>query len=187
MSVFATAARQQPLFPTASITSATPPSSGSPVGSGRFATVSGGGVIGIRNSSRSADDLTGPLPVSDLATASQQKQAGDGPAGETALVTVAGVATTAAGQGSLSAISSLSSMPISSSSSASALEVGSTGDSIGGEGNAGVLQQPWASVGGSWRDEENVCGYWRFSEGNAVVGGLQEGQQVGMQSAGSYR
>ncbi|CAM9250646.1 unnamed protein product [Scytosiphon promiscuus] len=183
MSVFATAARQQPLFPTASMTIATPPiaAGGSPVGLHRFATASGGGLIGIP-SARSADNLTGlPLTGPSAVSVSHQKDGADGAAGETALVlpTSGGVVAKEAGQGSMSAFSSLSSMPISSSSS-SAAELGSTGDSMSGEGKAGMLQQPWASVGGSWRDEENVCGYWRFSEGVAVVGGLQEGEQVGI-------
>lgn len=177
MSVFATAARQQPLFPTASMTSVTPSAAagGSPAGLGRFATVSGGGVIGIGITARSADDSTGP-PVSAMPTVSQQKDGGEAAGGETALATVAGVATTEAG--SMSGFSSLSSMPISSSSS-SATELSSMADRTSGEGKVGMLQQPWVTVGGSWRDEENVCGYWRFSEGSVVVGGLQEGEQVG--------
>ncbi|CAM9133566.1 unnamed protein product, partial [Hapterophycus canaliculatus] len=49
-----------------------------------------------------------------------------------------------------------------------------------------LQQQPWVSVGGSWRDEENVCGYWRFSEGNAVVRGLQEGEEVEMKDLSKF-
>ena len=52
------------------------------------------------------------------------------------------------------------------------------------EGNAvvpGVAKtdavEPWVAVGGSWRDEDNVCGYWRFSEG-ADVGHLKGEQKV---------
>ena len=40
-----------------------------------------------------------------------------------------------------------------------------------------VVEQPWVAVGGSWRDEDNVCGYWRFSEGSEVghqLGGAQK-------------
>lgn len=41
-----------------------------------------------------------------------------------------------------------------------------------------VEEQPWVSVGGSWKDEENVCGYWRFSEGAGGMGALGEDAQV---------
>lgn len=55
---------------------------------------------------------------------------------------------------------------------------------IGGVGAVGAGDkvereaEPWVAVGGSWRDEENVCGYWRFSEGAGGVGPLEEGKQV---------
>ena len=45
-----------------------------------------------------------------------------------------------------------------------------------GEAKAEVVE-PWVAVGGSWRDEDNVCGYWRFSEG-AEVGHLEGEQKV---------
>lgn len=41
----------------------------------------------------------------------------------------------------------------------------------------------WVAVGGSWRDEDNVCGYWRFSDLVSGAGGLvgvtlEDGKQV---------
>lgn len=38
--------------------------------------------------------------------------------------------------------------------------------------------QAWVAVGGSWREEENVCGYWRFSECAGGAEPLEEGKQV---------
>lgn len=52
-------------------------------------------------------------------------------------------------------------------------------------GGGGVIEKPemWVPVGGSWRDEDNVCGYWRFSDSISVAGGLvgttlEDGKQV---------
>ncbi|CAN0481073.1 unnamed protein product, partial [Ectocarpus sp. 12 AP-2014] len=42
--------------------------------------------------------------------------------------------------------------------------------SVDGKIEETLQQQPWVPVGGSWKDEDNVCGYWRFSEGAAVIG-----------------
>ncbi|CAM9290601.1 unnamed protein product, partial [Discosporangium mesarthrocarpum] len=51
-----------------------------------------------------------------------------------------------------------------------------------GGGGAGVRfgggeEQEWVAVGGSWKEEENVCGYWRFGEGGGRVP-LGEAEEV---------
>lgn len=47
-------------------------------------------------------------------------------------------------------------------------------DAFAGAGGLIQKREEWVAVGGSWRDEENVCGYWRFSDGAAAVSALTE-------------
>lgn len=60
-------------------------------------------------------------------------------------------------------------------------DAASAGAGAGGAINAlstvrgvGENREEWVSVGGSWRDEENVCGYWRFSDAIEGEGGQLE-------------
>lgn len=174
MGVFATAPRHQPLFPTPTTTSATPTlavAGGSAAGLGRFATSTG--VAGAGSSTSSVGALARSMlsqapPV--LQPQQQQQQAGVGATAAAAQ----GLTTNASGGGSMSAVSSASSL-------SSAAAAAAAGPGVVGNGKAEEAiqeHQPWVSVGGAWRDEENVCGYWRFSEGAGVVGGLEAGKQV---------
>lgn len=164
MSVFATAPRQQPQFPGAAGANspAAAAGSGAAAGLNRFATVS------------AATALSGGVGMGG----SWSNSSTDGVAGG-GVAAGAAAATTAPGLGApgslltVSSASSLSSVPPGPGGTAADTAV--AGD-LAPAGEA--LQQPWVSVGGSWRDEENVCGYWRFSEGAAVVGELEEGKQV---------
>ena len=173
MGVFATASRHQPLFPPPSTISATAAGGGGggAAGLGRFAT-SAGVVTGAGSSSSSTVDALARSMLSQAPPVlqPQRQQAGVG------ATAAAGLATKLPGGGSVSAVSSASPLP-----SAAATAAAATGGGIVGNGQAGEIvqeQRPWVTVGGAWRDEDNVCGYWRFSEGSGFVGGLEAGKQV---------
>lgn len=153
LSVFATTPRVQPLFPPPSVTSTTPKvtvsGGGVAAGFNRFATV--GGSANLMDGVAGSRTLLQPPPGS-----LQQQQQGDG---------------------SMSALSVSSSLP--SAAAVTTAEPGGAGDeAVVVDALQQQQQQPWVAVGGSWRDEENVCGYWRFSEGAAIIDELEEGKQV---------
>lgn len=134
MEIFAS--RQQPLFPAASMTSATP-TAGASAGFSKT-----GSVGGLARSI-----------LFESQPASQRQQQG-------------GAADEAVTTGHVSSRTSQSAV--------GAAEPGSVDSKM----EETLQQQPWVPVGGSWKDEDNVCGYWRFSEGAAVVGELEDGKQV---------
>ncbi|CAM9458952.1 unnamed protein product, partial [Pylaiella littoralis] len=165
LGIFASAPQAQPLFPPPSMTSATPKatasSGGAAAGLKRFATLGGPASL--------ADGSAGPLTLPQPPPGWQQQQQQGG--------------------GSVSEVpsSALSSAPTAV--AAAAAGPGGVGGTVSVNAKmkeALQQQQPWVSVGGSWRDEENVCGYWRFSEGAAIFGELEEGKQVKISDLSKY-
>lgn len=155
MSVFSTAPRAQPPFPPPSVTITTPKiavtggvGGVATAGLNRFATVGG--------SANLVDGLAGSRTFLQPPPWSQQQSSGP-----------------------VSTLLVSSSLPSAAATAGPGAGGGAVGvDAMVKEAVPQQQQQPWVAVGGSWRDEENVCGYWRFSEGTAVVGGLEEGKQV---------
>lgn len=160
MGVFASTPRAQPLFPPPSMTGVTPNATASGGGSGSGAAVGLNSFATVGSSASLVGGLAGSMALTQPPPGSQQQQQGGGDA-MLALSTSSSLSSTAA--------------------AGSGADGGTAG--IDAKVKEALLlqqqqQQPWVSVGGSWRDEENVCGYWRFSEGAAIIGGLEEGKQV---------
>lgn len=143
---------------------------------------SGGG--GVRGSSLSAFSSSPRQPMFTPLASTSTLSCPSGPS-----TTVSTVAAGASSTGSSPVIGSstpgfCSKMPSAARSSAS----DAAGTIAGGEKGTVEMEaaaegrdsasQAWVAVGGSWREEENVCGYWRFSEGAGGAGPLEEGKQV---------